>query len=532
MDERQEGKSLTIDKDAQINVVVNRPDSDETTIDLGRVFHNMKLKKRVFAWVLVLCLVVGLCAPLLMYQLSKPMLTVSSVVTLRYNVRTARTVNGETVYSYRPVTDLTAPDGTELDLSMITSSYVLQNALKDLNLSQPLSLGSLRSNIAVERVLTEDSRRAQELASKMSEDKDNGAYEQMQAVQMSYEPKFLVTLTNGFTDSNAEYSPKKELQDSELPLLLNKILAAYNDYLVLTYADLKLPDDEISVIDTETLDILESLDLLRTATENLYTYCENQPESGRTYRSWQTGLSLEDWMEKLTVDRQTSIDYLYAYVYNNSIVKDRQAMITNYEFQLRNAQTKLDTVNGNIATIQDILEKYKNDEIFVSMQESDSSKSTSTTTDYYNQLILQQAAAYNDAAKLEITIADLQDKLSALQDETKATEIADLTEAEVTTELQKVFELCKENYNGIKAHMLELQSSSFYTDYADSTAAQGRLPSFLSASLKKMIIGAVAGLVIACGLWFLAGLLPEFHREEKETNATKANKTEKEAAEA
>ena len=74
--ERPEGR-LTLDKDAQINVVVNQPDSEDT-IDLGRVFHNMKLKSRVFAWVLVLCLVVGVSAPLLMYQFSKPMLTVSS----------------------------------------------------------------------------------------------------------------------------------------------------------------------------------------------------------------------------------------------------------------------------------------------------------------------------------------------------------------------------------------------------------------------------------------------------------------------
>ena len=79
-------EKLTLDRDSQINVVVNSPATDEVTIDLGRVFHNMKLKSRIYAWVLILCMLVGLCAPLLMYQLSKPMLTVSSVVTLNYDV--------------------------------------------------------------------------------------------------------------------------------------------------------------------------------------------------------------------------------------------------------------------------------------------------------------------------------------------------------------------------------------------------------------------------------------------------------------
>ena len=29
---------------------------------------------------------------------------------------------------------------------------------------------------------------------------------------------------------------------------------------------------------------------------------------------------------------------------------------------------------------------------------------------------------------------------------------------------------------------------------------------------KKMIIGGVVGVVLACGLWFLAGLIPEFSK--------------------
>ena len=71
--ERQEGR-LTIDRDAQINVVVNAP-GEENAVDLGNLFHNMKLKSRIFAWVLVLCMVVGLAAPLLLYQITPPTLT-------------------------------------------------------------------------------------------------------------------------------------------------------------------------------------------------------------------------------------------------------------------------------------------------------------------------------------------------------------------------------------------------------------------------------------------------------------------------
>ncbi|MBR0390911.1 MAG: hypothetical protein IJK38_01165, partial [Oscillospiraceae bacterium] len=61
-----ENKNPLPKENQQIQLVVNRPESGETTIDLGRVFHNMKVKSRIFVWVLVLCLVVGISVPLLL----------------------------------------------------------------------------------------------------------------------------------------------------------------------------------------------------------------------------------------------------------------------------------------------------------------------------------------------------------------------------------------------------------------------------------------------------------------------------------
>ena len=125
----------------------------------------MKTRLRVYAWVMVLLLVAGVCAPLLMYQFSRKPLTVSSVVTLKYDV-VRKSPEGKIIYS-QLVEDLTAPDGEELDLNQVTSSYVLQSALDGMTLSQPLTLTDLRDNVRIDRILTEDSRRQQEIASKM-----------------------------------------------------------------------------------------------------------------------------------------------------------------------------------------------------------------------------------------------------------------------------------------------------------------------------------------------------------------------------
>ena len=47
----------------------------------------------------------------------------------------------------------------------------------------------------------------------------------------------------------------------------------------------------------------------------------------------------------------------------------KKMMLTNYQYDLRNVQQQLDVVNENIRTNADILAKYVNDEIYVSMQE-------------------------------------------------------------------------------------------------------------------------------------------------------------------
>ena len=63
--------------------------------------------------------------------------------------------------------------------------------------------------------------------------------------------------------------------------------------------------------------------------------------------------------------------------------------------------------------------------------------------------------------------------------------------------------------------MSEIFASAENNTYAQRSAAYGKTQSFLAASAKNMIIGAVAGAVIACGLWFMSGLIKEMKRGKK-----------------
>ena len=524
MDNKENRKDiLPTDPNRQIQLVVNRIGEDEATIDLGNVFHNMKIRKRLFAWVLVLCLTVGLCAPLLLYQISKPELTVSSVVMLRYEAPVKVLKDDEWIVpddpEYEPVSDLSAPDGTDLDLNQITSAYVLQTALDGMTLSKPITVSSLRNGIRIRTVLTEDSQRIKEALAGLADAKNADAYKQLQSAEMKYQNRFVVSLTNGFKEEDDEEDRiAQELKDEELKELLDRILTVYNDYLVRTYADITLPDDAISVIDVQELDVLDSLDQLRSGIDKLYDYCDEKTDSVKAYRSWKTGRSLEDWMETLKTFRNINVDYLYSMVSENAITRDKSTLLTGWKYMLREAQNQLDEVNARIEETKKLLAAYKNDEVIVSMQESDAAKSTKASTEYYNDLILQQAKDYEKVAELKTTIADYTDRITRMDEKTQI----EVTE-EVETELARSVESAKTLYEQISAHMEEVFESPLYKTYEDHSAPQGKLQNFLVASLKKMIIGAVAGVVIAFGFWFLAALLPEFSNnselKKKETRS-------------
>lgn len=508
----------------QIQLVVNRPESTEAGIDLGNIIRNMKLKKRVYAWLLVLCLVVGVCAPLVLYQFNRPMLTVSSVVVLQYEAPLPEDLEavqkGQMKFedvSYGPVTNLSTPNGEPLDLNQITSSFVLQTALDETHLSKHIQASALRSNITIQMLMTEQSSRIKESLSGLASVKNPDAYSQLKNAKIEYQNKFVVSLKNGFGDEDS--TVKTELPDEELKLLLNHILDAYNDLLVRTYADFKLPEDAFSVIDTEELDILDSVDQLRAGITALYDYCNEKTDTVKQYRSWQTGRNLADWMETLQTFRSINVDYLYAKVSGDAVTRDKTSLLSNWKFQLRTAQKELDEVNESIAETKKILESYKNDEVFVSLQESDAAKTTHTATEYYNTLVLTQMENYDRSAKLKATIADYTDRIIAME-AAKETEVSE----EIETELTESLTVARELYDGIRSHMEELFASPLYATFEHYSAAQGKQQSFLTACASQMLIGGVAGAVIAFILWFLAALAPELSKGRK------ANADEKEAA--
>ncbi|MCR5742924.1 MAG: hypothetical protein K6F92_04235 [Lachnospiraceae bacterium] len=501
IDKSVNNEDIVVDKSSQINLVIKGLDEEADSITLLGLLKGFKKTSDLFKWIVLLLVIVGMCVPLFIYQFNVPTYTATSIVTLDYDIEVETATGTEMEH----VSGLVAPDGTDLDLSYITSSYVLQNALEGIVLSENITVSELRNSIAVQMVLTEESRRQQEIVENMIKDGNSSAYVQAQDLVLEYENKFIVTLTNSFVDENTK--KVKTLRNEEAKRLLDSVVNSYNDYLFDNYVQSQLPGDEISAIDYDSMDILESLDELGDCIGELYDFCDEMPESIKTYRSFQSGHSLVDLMETLQTVKEINVDYLYSYVYASSMTRDRENMLTNYRFQLRNAQIQVNEINEKIATTQAILDTYKNDNISVSMQDSASVMTTKSTTEYYNTLIIAQAENYEKAAKLKIKVEELEGKIKNLQEGNSDVNIKD-----VQSELESVFETSTNVYNAIYSHLEEAYKSAFHTKLFNNTNIESKTQSFISANVKGVVIGAVGGLMIALVIWFVKVLFMEIAR--------------------
>ncbi len=493
-----------IEDNRKVEVVVKQDNyQEEAELDLVQVFVNMGKKKRIYAWIIILCMLVGFAAPMLMSEFADKNESVSAVLT----------------FLYPEAAKNQDPEGELLDINYLTSSYIINNALRKTKLSVDVPLSAIANNISIETLLAEGTRQNLEVMEKQLEEGTNKDYSEVKNITYVYEGKFIVTLGNGFT-TDPDGKNKKYLDGGELSSLLNNIISSYNEYFYETYLDMKLPDNNLDSIGNENLDYIERLDSIVELTDLLVEYIDDENrEKYLGYRSKKDGMSLKDVRDCIQLVRDIDVDYLYSFVYYNSITKDKNSMMTRYEYQLRNEQRKLSVIEGNIENNKKLISEYKNDTINVSMQDQGVAQVSSVTTDYYNELILSQSDNYENKSSISERIANLNDKIAGFKNSGSSKEQLTF----VKKELDSLTNICNTLYNLTKDHAEEIVDSEFYKNsYIDYIGAQYLGTSFFSAAnIKKAVIGMVVGLVLAVVVWGADGLVTEFKRGSTENNKRK-----------
>ena len=500
---------LNTDDNRPIELHVKREQTEEyQELDLVNVFLNMGRKKKIYAWLIAACLLVGLMVPLAMAQMKGKTESVSTVLTLLYPGADKEYAPGELA----KVTQERGYVPATINMGDIKSSYVLRNAVNRARLSVNVPIAAIESNIRVERMLTDESRRSIEVAGKaMEADKKN--YESALEVVYTYSGKYTVTLDNGFTtDPNGRH--KTFLSNGDMTSLLNSIMYCYNDFFFRTYMNMEFPENKTAVIMDENLDFIERLDEMVSFLEDLSAYCTDEAKGDYLLTpSKLDGLSLSDINDCIALVRSNNVDYLYAYVFYNSVARSNDTMVTRYEYLLRDLNNRLEGLDGEIANNDALISEYRNDEIVVNLSEQGVGEVSSAATDYYNSLIMEQADNYREQAEMLEEAEGMENKLNGLRNRySYAAQIK-----YVEDEIDSLAGICERLYNITSDHAGEIMTSESYRNsFMTHIDAQYRKASLLSAStIKKMLIGMVAGGMVAVVVWGFDGLAAEFMRGRK-----------------
>ena len=485
----------------KVEVVVKRDASrGNSEINFMHVFSNMGRKKRVYAWIILLCMLLGFAAPFLISELSDKKENVSAMMT----------------FTYPDAKDGLTPDGTNaIDINYLSSSYILKKAMNMTKLSKDISISAIERNIEIEKLLTEETRQNLEVVEKViTESKKD--YEEVKNIDYQYEGKYIITLKNGFT-TDPDGKNKEYLSGNELSSLLNNVIRTYNEYFYDTYMNMELPDNSLDSISNSSLDYIERLDSIVELLNALSKYCsDTNKEQFFLYRSKLDGMTLSDINDCIRLVRDIDVDYLYAFVYYNSITKDKKSMTTNYEYLLRDIQRELGIINGNIDNNTKLINEFKNDSIAISNPEQGLEQVSSVTTDYYNALVLSQVDNYSSKADLSEKIANLNDKINGFKTSSSSADQLEFVESE----LDSLTNICNKLYDLTEKHAEEIiNSESYKNSFISYIGAQYTGSSFFnSAVIKRAVIGLVIGMVLAVFIWGIDGLVSEVkHGSENKT---------------
>lgn len=488
-------ESESLDGSKKVELYINNTQEEGQGISIMNIFTNMKKRFHYYVFIICIGVLIGFLVPSVMYNLKDRKETAISLVGL----------------DYKDADEGKAPDGEKLDISYLKSSYIIQNALNNVTLSKPVSVAQVQSSLKITGVLTDETKQQQEIIDKLLQEKNSEYGKMIKEFTLKYRAQYMVSIDNIFYSGNT----KIVLPYSDLSRLLNSITASYADYFVETYQDKTLPENRMAAVDVETLDYLDILDQINDSLDYLEKYCATRKEFISDFRS-SDGLSFDDLIETIDDAKREAVDNSYAYVYLNNVSKNRDVQLTNYRYQKREAQLRLDEVTESINTVQTAINDYKPDTVVISRPDGNPPIEVQVTSDYYNELVLQLADLNDEKSTLEERITVLTDRINKLEG-TPATDEqvaeADRRVSKAVAKAQVIYELVYKNSDEL------INSNAYKNRYMHS------ITTFESESVagyaKLAAIGAGIGLVCGLIIWATDGFIIELKSVSKKNKEAK-----------
>lgn len=475
----------------KIDLYINNENNREQGISIMNVFSSLGKRFRIFGYVILIGLLTGLLVPTLLYTFKTKKDSAIAIIGLDYE-------NAEQGL---------APDGSELDISYIKSSYVVENALKKVTLSKKVTTAQVQSNVKIEGILTDETKQKLDILDDLKEAKNNDYSKILQNLELEYRAQYFVSISNVFENGNQKFT----LPSEDLSKLLNAITTSYSEYFIETYQDIRLPSNKLANIDIddETIDYIDILDEISNTLYDLENYCNNNARIIPGFRT-ASGMSFVDLRTQIRTFRNGQIDYVYSYVYLNNVSKNKELQLTRYQYMKRQAELDLSEITTNISDLQAAINNYQFSITKVPAPDGTSWTEIKVKDDQYNSLVNRLTTLNEQKSSLEERIAILDDRITKLSGPDATEEQKENTYNYVKGALS----IANDMYNLVSKNSQELFASNAYQNKYMHAIVTNKSEK-LSDNLKLFLIGAGAGLGLGLVLWVADAFIIEFKNVKK-----------------
>lgn len=485
------------DKDLQrIYLQVNQ-EEDEETIDLLNVAGRMGKKKKLFGYMLMLAVCIGV---------------VLGAVIVGFKALTGNSsyANAVISFSYDGIDQGQDPNGGALDVTKIKSTPIVSAALENLQMKD-VDVEDVRSAMKITGVMPDSVKQEIAVINTVAED---AAEYYTNISDLDYFPSQYVVRLNKIKGLKAE-------QTSEL---LNAILSAYRDYFLETYANTDVLSLSTNVINYEDYDYLQAADMLTNQIDLMQNYVDARAEEAGTFRANSTGLSFGDLSNSIETIRTLDLGNFISYVQSRNLTKDAAIRVDYYQYQIEQYNLKLQEVQAQLSSVEKSITDYEKDPVIV-MSNQDSVTTTEQKNTYYDELVKQKLELTEQIASINTSLNENYTRLNALADIVNGGSEEEIAHAD--TLLANLINTINSWGKLVQNTTEEYYNTSRFADaYQVSVPAQYTSTDGLMSVAKTMILCTGVLVLLVVLLWCYDGLKDEIKAQRKKKVKAPENKTE------
>ena len=487
--------SKSTERNLNVTIKNQEDNKDEVVISLSSIFR--KLKKYFLPWIIIAAMLGVITLSVKTYSVVKSKPPLTALVS----------------FNYSGIEKGLDPNGKTFDVNTLKNPEVISSAISELDMDVA-KVESVRQNLSIAGVIPSDAIDRITAYRTIMNQSTNGSIAAAQAVlDTSYYPThYKVTFNYASTG----------LSKSDAVQVLNMTLEKYRDYFYRQYGYNQSLGAAVTMIDYQSYDYPEAIDLFRSTLSTLATYLRDLSSEDLTRFRSSTGYTFEDLYESVNAVRTLDLDKADSLVTVNNITKDKQAAIDYYQFLIEDLTRTQHQNEESYKAVQAAKGAYQKDTLLVMQSADGSNTEISKTSEEYDKLVDQEVNLAKNIAATKQKINEYTTRKTALEKASSSTpaqiEELDKMLAGINAKVNDLVETTKDTADEYFKNVEFANAYSILVPAVNTNDVS--LSAIVKNSVKSVILLEALIFFIYFGIAFVTAIVDENKGRKKLASAT------------